>query len=173
MDGANYIPLFVNKYITGNTPDAREYKAFTQEGILYDGLQELWKLPTREETKKMAMKLFFGKHQNPTIKEKINLFRETFPKANEALWKLKRKGYKNSSHVLMKDESDIMIRAVAKDLLDEDIFFVTCHDAIYTTKENVDRIADKIKKETYKATGATPTIKIKDTNDIKLKDKEI
>ena len=104
-------------------------------------------------------KIFFST-ENKNYKWR-QLFDEAFPTVSAVITANKKDNYKDLALLLQRTESDIMINTVSRKLIENgnDEFF-TIHDAIYTTKENVEIVYNVI-SDTYNNLGIKPTLTIK------------
>ena len=75
--------------------------------------------------------------------------------------KYKENDYRNLSIQLQKEEADLIINKVSRNLINAGIDeFFTIHDAIYTVKENLYLVKDELTYE-FSKLGIRPTIKTK------------
>jgi len=176
IDGSNFIPLLLNYYIKklnlDNEPDAIEWKYLTENGLLYEQLQNIWETKTRDDAKQLIMYALFGKNKAyPTalLNKELKIY---YPSVIKTLRHLKRNDHRNCAITLMHLESEIMIRHLTKDLINRGIILFPCHDAIYTIPNNIELVEHKIIEYTKLIAGVTPHIKIKSTKDINYKPKQ-
>ncbi len=170
------LPLLFNKYLLDeNAPDVQLYRWLTSdkgEIDLYEYLgTEVWKeqFPVwdddaRDNVKILVMVIFFGK-QN-TIRDMRKKFEKEFPTVSRVMKKLKKKNYKILAEVLMKEESNLMIDELSKEILDAEPYrlLLTIHDAMIVPESFSDDVKRRIIKAVEQRINLTPKVKSKRIN---------
>ncbi len=171
LDIKNCQPVLFNKSIEeylilnniNHTTDTLKFKELTEAGEFYNYIINL--IPdAKEETFKVD---FFGKIFFSSEKKNYKwrqIFREHFPTVDIIITYYKKNCYKDLAIKLQRDESDIMINRVCRQLINSGIEeFFTIHDAIYCTIDCIDE-AYNIILEQFKTINLNPTIKTKQLN---------
>jgi hypothetical protein len=170
------LPLLFNKYLLNeNAPDVQLYRWLTSdegEIDLYEYLgtevwQEefpIWNDEVRDHIKILTMVIFFGK-QN-TIRDLRRKFEQEFPTVSRVMKELKKKNYKILAEVLMKEESNLIIDEVSKEILEVEPYrlLLTIHDAMIVPESFSDDVKRRIIKAVERRINLTPKVKNKRIN---------
>ncbi len=165
------LPLLFNKYLLNeNAPDVQLYRWLSSDNgeiDLYEYLgTEVWKeeFPiwnedVRDEIKILTMVIFFGK-QN-TARDLRKKFEIEFPTVSRIMKKLKKKNYKILAEVLMKDESNLMIDELSKEILEAEPYrlLLTIHDAMIVPESFSEEVKERIIKAVEERIKLKPKIK--------------
>ncbi len=165
------LPLLFNKYLLDeNAPDVQLYRWLTSDNgemDLYEYLgTEVWKeeFPiwnedVRDEIKILTMVIFFGKQNS--IRNMRKKFEKEFPTVSRIMKKLKKKNYKILAEVLMKEESNLMIDEISKEILDAEPYrlLLTIHDAMIVPESFSDDVKRRIIKAVEQRINLTPKVK--------------
>ena len=122
--------------------DTEDYYMFREkayDGTLYEYLQDVLNLKTRNESKKMLFELMFSKASNDSEEKKK--LHSVFPSVVEYADSFKLKGkYKDFSISLQKLESEIFIDGVWKKIKNKKLFCLTKHDCLIYKKEDEEQV---------------------------------
>ena len=127
--------------------DFVRYRSLAQRGQLYDFM--MGEMPgkniSREKLKKNFMSAVLAK-KNQYSSDVEDLFRELFPTVYEFVRVTNKDGkeHENLIRLLMRAESQFVIETVAADLVTRfpGVFFLTLHDAIYSTAQHLPKIKE-------------------------------
>lgn len=90
-------------------------------------------------------------------------FRELFPTVHRYIRHVNESGWEHANliRMLQREESKLVIETVAADLTSRfpDVFFITLHDAIYTTPEHLLKVEDAFRLE-FDRTGFPMKLKV-------------
>lgn len=84
---------------------------------------------------------------------------DMFPTYMDYVKTLKKDNYEDAARHLQRVESGIVIGKIAARLIEENIWFLTVHDAVLCTKDDIDRVYRIIQDEGLKYTGYQPNLK--------------
>ena len=129
--------------------EAREYSILCQKGELYEFLMTATGCPDRSKVKKEVFRdVLFGKlDARGQVKD---AFAHQWPSIHGAVMHVKRRhGYKVVAQSLQRLESSIVIDGVCRSLVREypDVRFLTIHDSVITTAENVKLVRELMTQE--------------------------
>ena len=127
--------------------DFVRYRSLAQRGQLYDFM--MGEMPgkniSREEIKQRFVTDILAK-KGQYLSEVEKLFRELFPTVYEFVRATNKDGKERSNLIreLQREESKLVIETVAADLVTRfpGVFFLTLHDAIYSTAEHLPKIKE-------------------------------
>lgn len=180
IDIANSQPFLFNILINSYMKDHREsitdiynnlsyvtdleiYKNLTSKGEFYEYLMsELAITEQREAFKIRFYKKVFYCAENPSyVSTERNQFRQLFPTVSKIISYYKKDDFRQLAIKLQKAEADIMINTIVPVLAEKDIFLLTIHDSILTTKDNAGIVKETILAEFKRKFNLIPTLKIK------------
>ena len=139
--------LFIESVLSGNFYNCLNHKLLlSEEGLKANKINIL-------------MPIFSQK--NPKRKSKyFKALTDTFPTFMDYVKTLKKDTYEDAARHLQRVESNIVIRKVAARLLEEKMWFLTIHDAVLCTKNDLDKVHQIIQAEGLKFTGYKPNVKL-------------
>jgi len=156
-------------------------------GIVYDVIYELFSFVNEEAQKledfseelvkesdikgRKDFKILFNRYLNfptisinhvPDIKVFNQIFKHLFPTFHKEMMKHKYKSYKNVANVAFKWESKLMVRNVAKELIEseEGVPFYTIHDGIVCYEKDATKIKHLIEEKSRELFDYTSPIEI-------------
>jgi hypothetical protein len=145
VDIANSQPYFLAMLLKGDSLDIKLYKELCISGKIYDYLMVLFKRD-REYIKKQFLTLLFCKnHWDFKLKSS---FIEHFPNVYKFIEQQKFDDNSQLAIMLQKAEADIMIGVISARLLSNDIKFITVHDSVMVSSDDIDNTV-KIMKECF------------------------
>ncbi len=170
------LPLLFNKYLLNeNAPDVQLYRWLTSDNgdiDLYEYLGTgvwkeefpIWNKDVRDHIKILTMVIFFGKQS--TVRDLRKKFEIEFPTVNRVMKKLKKKNYKILAEVLMKEESNLMIDELSKEILDAEPYrlLLTIHDAMIVPESFSEEAKERIIKAVERRINLTPKVKSERVN---------
>jgi hypothetical protein len=139
------------------TKDIKEYIRLTEQGQLYEQLQQLWNCD-RETAKKQFFKyVLFCKKFDNDYRDK---FKEQFPRVTEIMDSLKTSDYRHCGQMLQRAESAIVIHKACETLRLEypQMPLITIHDSIGTTAEYLPQLK-KAFQNAFTGLGINPSFK--------------
>lgn len=154
-------------------PDVGRFQKLTQSGEFYDLMVS--ELADSRIDREAIKKRFL---QDVIAKKKVNergdeyqsdvedTFRRLFPSVYAFVRYVNRNGneHKNLIRILQREESRFVIETVVADLVSRHprTFFITLHDAVYTTADNIAKVEAAFKRA-FDANGFTMTYKTADS----------
>ena len=88
-------------------------------------------------------------------------FEKEFPTVSRIMKKMKKDNYKILAEVLMKEESNLMIDEITKEILDDEPYrlLLTIHDAMIVPESFSDDVKRRIIKAVERRINLTPKVK--------------
>ena len=138
--------LFINSVLSGNF-----YRSINQKLQLSD-----------EDLRKNKINILMPIFSQKDPKRRSKYFKaltDMFPTYMDYVKTLKKDNYEDAARHLQRVESGIVIGKIAARLIEENIWFLTVHDAVLCTKDDIDRVYRIIQDEGLKYTGYQPNLK--------------
>lgn len=148
----------------GLPQDVQDYVRLTEQGRLYDHLQE--SLRTNYK-RKVFKRMFFEQVfycQASDYKARLREgFKTLFPNVQRAIDDLKAEDYKNASRTLQRREAQFVIHGVCRRMFEEhpEAPVLTIHDSVLTTPKWAKQV-EGIMNEEFLLLGMRPTLTVKD-----------
>jgi hypothetical protein len=135
---SHIIPNKIKKY-----NDVLEFIKQSQQGTLYEYIQNELKLDSRKQSKQITFEVLFSSENNKS--QNMKYFKILFPNLLDWINDFKSKnGYENFSIMLQKKESEIFIDGIFKKLIKAKIYSLTKHDSIICKSNDFENVKEII-----------------------------
>jgi hypothetical protein len=135
---SHIIPNKIKKY-----NDVLEFIKQSQQGTLYEYIQNELKLDSRKQSKQITFEVLFSSENNKS--QNMKYFKILFPNLLDWINDFKSKnGYENFSIMLQKKESEIFIDGIFKKLIKQKLFALTKHDSIICKSNDFENVKEII-----------------------------
>lgn len=125
--------------------DFIKFKTLSEEGELYEYIQEVLGLKERKQAKIMLFELLFSSEKNKSDNKKK--IAHLFPSVVKWIDDYKKEnGYENFAIMLQLEESRMFIDDIYHALKDRELFCLTKHDSIIVKKENEEEVETFLKE---------------------------
>jgi hypothetical protein len=154
--------LLTDKYAGIDLPeDVKHYIQLTSTGTFYEYMMN--HLGT-EAGKRRAFKikffasLFFCQNHHAARTTAGKAFKNIFPNVYTLIHELKADDYRQLAITMQRREASVILGVIGKQLLKENMWFVTIHDSVVVTQDNVEAVKNIITEAFLAAVGVAPTI---------------
>jgi hypothetical protein len=128
--------------------DISLFKQLSFDGGLYDYIKEILSLETRKQAKQITFELLFSSWKNKS--PLLNKLKEFFPNVINWINEYKKENGSNQFAIMLqKQESQMFIDDIWKELKKQKFFALTKHDCIICKKENENQIREFIQMYFY------------------------
>lgn len=142
-------------------PDSSLFITSVLSGTFYNSLNQKLLLNDDElKANKINILMPIFSKQSPKRESKYyKALSEMFPTYMDYIKTLKKSTYKDAARHLQRVESSIVIEKIAPRLIAKNIWFLTVHDAILCTKDDMNVVDQIVREECLKFTGYQPHLK--------------
>lgn len=146
--------------------DIKLYRELTCQGRFYEYLRDQFdayeRYESRDDFKRTVFaKIFYSQENENYIYEERRKFRKLFPRVAEIIKYYKKDDYKNLAIQLQRVEAEIIIHKIIPKLAEENIWAITIHDSILTTKKEAERVKQIMLNTIQDQLNLQPKIRIK------------
>ena len=123
--------------------DFRLFQTLSQEGVLYELIQDILGLNDRKEAKTIMFELLFSSHRNHSYLK--TLLKNKFPSVVNWVDDFKKKNGDNAFAIMLqRKEAEIFIDGIWMNLKEQGLFCLTKHDSLIVRKEDMSNVLDYV-----------------------------